>query len=531
MRLVGAIGAILVFAWAVTVVWTVREEAALARSQARALAMSVNQLTMANLLFMKVTKTIKKRSIYYDQVRQSEAVKDLRVIRGEKVIHEMGDGDETAMNPDDVEQRALTEGKPIFEETTDPNYGHVMRVVFPAIASKNYLGKDCLECHEEVKEGDIMGAVSMKISLTSMDEIIRAAMGKLVAAAVVLSAAMLAFIYVFVRRVVTRPMNAMASGLKDIAQGEGDLTRRLPVKGRDEIGMASESFNAMMEKLRSLIISVHGTVEKVVASSRDLGEMSHQVARSSQSQTDKSQGAAQALEQISQSIASVAGATGEVDGLARVSQERTSAGMATLTDFKHSVAQLESAVSQIAATVESFVHKTATISTMTQEVKDIADQTNLLALNAAIEAARAGEHGRGFAVVADEVRKLAEKSARSANEIDGITHSLNQESDQVSQAIGRGQKALAGSHDGLLELAGILEEVTASVDQVAQGMSGIRGATEEQRLGSAHATDMVSGIADLAEENDRMVDSMNDSVRNLTQLAQALDVELQRFKV
>ena len=531
IRLIGAIGAMLLVAWGVMVAWSAYEQRTMAMNQAKDLARSVHQITMANLLFMKVTKTIKKRKLFYEQVRQSEAIRDLKVLRGEKTTKEMGDGDETAMNPDDLEKQVMATGNVAFEEIQDPALGHTLRAVFPTVASKNYLGKDCMECHEDAKEGDVLGAVSMKIVLEDVDRAVEAAEIKLFVAANMITWPLLAFIFFFVRSTVTRPLEAMTEQLQSISQGEGDLTQRLPVKGQDEIGQASAAFNQMMEKLRNLIVSVNQTAGLVVNSAHDLRATSEKVAGGSVAQTDKSLATASAMDQMAGSISSVAGLCGEVEQHSIESRRRTESGTQNMEDLQDRVQRVETAVSQIASTVEKFVEHTVSISRMTQQVKDIADQTNLLALNAAIEAARAGEHGRGFAVVADEVRKLAEKSSQSATEIDGITRALSSESDQVNGAIHSGLEELKSTHDMMLTVVKVLDDAAQAVGNVADGMGSIRSAAGEQSATSVQVAENVEAIAQLARANSSMIDGMTSATRELSALAENLKTEMSRFRV
>lgn len=531
IRLTAVIGGMLVFAWGLMVAWTAYEERSLAMRQAKDLAASVHQITMANLLFMKVTKTIKKRQLFYEQVRQSEAIRDLKVLRGEKVIHEMGEGDETAMNPDALEKEVLNSGQTIFREVTDPHYGHVLRAVFPAVASKNYLGKNCLECHEEAKEGDVLGAVSMKILLNDVDEAVARAETKLVLAAFAITLPLVTFIFFFVRRTVTRPLSGMTQQLETIAHGEGDLTQRLPVQGEDEIGQASTAFNEMMEKLRSLIRRILQTANQVVEATIRLKESSEKIAGGSQAQNEKSLAIAAAIEQMAASIVGVAALCNEVETLSQQSRTHTDEGKKSMNDLKARIELVEAAVAQIAATVKNFVEHTRSISRMTQQVRDIADQTNLLALNAAIEAARAGEHGRGFAVVADEVRKLAEKSSQSANEIDTITRALGSESEQVTAAIGSGLSELQSTHETMVQVVAILDEASRTVSRVADGMAQIRHATSEQSATSATVAESVEVIAGLARENNERIDEMTAAVRRLYEVAEGLRSEMSRFRI
>ena len=530
IRLVVSIAAMLSLAWGSIIYWTAHQQQNMALHQARDLAMSVNQMTMANLLFMKVTKTIKKRQIYYDQVRQSEAIKDLRVLRGDLVIHEMGDGDEVAMNPNALEKQVMATGKTLFEESQDPKHGHVLIAIFPAIASRNYLGRDCMECHEEVKEGNVLGAVSMKVSLVELDESVAESRIGMLAATLMISAPLLLFVFIFVRSFVTIPLAAMARNLKGIASGDGDLCSRLPVKGCDEVGEASTAFNSMMEKLQTLISQINCIASRVANSAGDLRARSDNVAKGSEAQTRESENAALALDEIAAAVLSVSQSCAQVQQLTLESQKQTGEGQASLHHLQNQITLVEKAVGNIAEKVESFVASTVSITKMTQEVKDIADQTNLLALNAAIEAARAGEMGRGFAVVADEVRKLAEKSNRSAVEIDKLTTALGTESGQVRNALNSGLEVLAASHSSMSAVASVLDGAAVAVNQVAKGMTEVHDATEQQQLASGMVSAQVDSIASLARENGNAIQAMNESMQELSQLACTLEHELSRFK-
>ena len=231
------------------------------------------------------------------------------------------------------------------------------------------------------------------------------------------------------------------------------------------------------------------------------------------------------------SIDSVARSTEQVQVHAQETLERSVEGNESLAILMGEIDQVEGAVRNIAESVTTFVRSTNSITAMTRQVKDIAEQTNLLALNAAIEAARAGEQGRGFAVVADEVRKLAEKSASSANEIDSVTQLLSQQSDRVEISIQEGQQHLASSQDALETAAVVLSTVGDSVRAVNHELLSIVSNSDEQRHAGQRVAENIESIAAMAHDNADSNQQSLSSARNLEELASGLQAWVGRFKV
>ncbi len=528
VRLTAAIWLMLIIAWNGLIFWESKVNRDTAIDQAAKFSQSMHEATLAGLTGMMLTGTMPQREIFLDQIKQLAVIRDLKVLRGESVKKLFGPGTSNEGAADAVEQQVLSSGKEFVAIQQDA-VGEYLRVARPAIASKNYLGKDCILCHQ-VPEGTVLGVVSMKVSLDSVNEAVSTQHIKALIVAFIISLPLLAFIYIFVTKVVTKPLEEMVLGLRAIASGEGDLTRRLEVKSEDEIGQASKVFNDMMANFSTLVRQVSDSASHVSGAAHDLVSGAKQVASSSHQQYEKSRAASAAVEHMVSSIVDIAKSTEKVHQQSRESQVRSHEGTQTLDRLIKEIGRVKCAVNDMAGAVNEFVSSTVSITNMTREVKDIADQTNLLALNAAIEAARAGEQGRGFAVVADEVRKLAEKSATSANEIDSITRTLNSKSDAVRKSIDEGLADIISSERSLDAVAGAISESNQSVEQVGSGLDSISGATEEQRRVSSEAFTNIEAIAAMAHENSNAVEQTANSAQRLEDLANQLQSTVGRFR-
>jgi methyl-accepting chemotaxis protein len=221
----------------------------------------------------------------------------------------------------------------------------------------------------------------------------------------------------------------------------------------------------------------------------------------------------------------------EVDRLAAESLTRAQDGNESLSRMIGELTLAESSVREMSDTAREFVSSATAITNMTREVRDIADQTNLLALNAAIEAARAGEQGRGFAVVADEVRKLAEKSAKTASEIDGVTLSLEQQASKVEATLDRGLAALESSQEYLETVAITLGEANQTVGQTTDGMGRINAAVGGQSQASAEISANIDRIVALATSCDATLGEVVAGAQQLETLAGELETAVQRFRL
>ncbi|OIQ77478.1 methyl-accepting chemotaxis protein III [mine drainage metagenome] len=331
-----------------------------------------------------------------------------------------------------------------------------------------------------------------------------------------------------VQRNIIAPTHQLARDLDQLASG--DFSKSVARTTRDEIGQVAESAEKIRRDLGAVIGNFKSASTTVLQSAMALANASSQVLSGSSTQSEAAAATAAAVEQMTVSVQSIADNAEEVRNLARQSLQNSTDGRHRLDDLAQHIENTVSAMEEIAQSVQQFIASTAAITRMTQQVKDIADQTNLLALNASIEAARAGEQGRGFAVVADEVRKLAEKSAQSANEIDGVTRVLENQSQQVSMALGHGQQFLKSSQTAMSNASTTMEATYHAMEQSSQGVDAITDSAREQTAASNEIARNIEHIASMAEENNASMVRTSAAAHQLQELATELQATVSKFR-
>ncbi|BAL23168.1 methyl-accepting chemotaxis protein [Azoarcus sp. KH32C] len=313
--------------------------------------------------------------------------------------------------------------------------------------------------------------------------------------------------------------------------GNGDLTRRVAVLGNDEIGRTARAFNNLIGTLQQTLGKVHGHASQVSTAATQLTATAGKVAESSVQQSDAAMQTAAAIEQLSASAEQINASTESLRGISSTSLEHTRRGTSSVTDLQREMGTVSRLVDSMSGAIDEFVASAQSINRMTQVVKEIADQTNLLALNAAIEAARAGEQGRGFAVVADEVRKLAEKSSATAGEIESVTQALSLQSGDVQRSMLAGAGALQSSQQHLTNVTGVLELAHRSVNQTDQGVDQIADTLSQQQQSSLAIAGYIERIAEMAEDNRGSSEQASTAARELEGLSADLLGAVQRFRV
>ncbi|MFC5301195.1 methyl-accepting chemotaxis protein [Azospira restricta] len=311
----------------------------------------------------------------------------------------------------------------------------------------------------------------------------------------------------------------------------GRLSVRAPAVGRDEIGESAVALNDFLQHLHASIGDIGAAAEKLRESAQELTGTSRLAADSSSQQ---SQSAGEVAAAVQQSVASIESINDHAAALMARAEECMSFVREEVRVLGVITAELDGAKASFESTnqaVTDFVAAAASIKEFTRVVKDLAEQTNLLALNAAIEAARAGEQGRGFAVVADEVRKLAERSAAAANDIDRVTVSLSDRSARVETTLRKGEVAIDGCVARMGELARLFGDTEVSVNRTGDGIREISASVEEQTASSNVVAGAVERIAEISEQGRVMSQRTMDVAAMLSELSHGVKTSLSRFSV
>ncbi len=334
-----------------------------------------------------------------------------------------------------------------------------------------------------------------------------------------------------VSRTITRPIKAVVDTIRDIAQGEGDLTRRLPIAGNNEIGELSEWFNTFIGKLHGIISQVSGSSMQLASSAQELQLTSRQMTESIAQLSSQSTSLATAGEEMSATSGDIANNCHRAADNAGGATQKANQGAAVVGQSIAVMNSITVRVKNAATTVDALGVRSEQIGAIIGTIEDIADQTNLLALNAAIEAARAGEQGRGFAVVADEVRALAERTTRATKEISEMIKAIQKETkaavtsmEQSVTQVEQGTSHAADSGRSLQEILDIINDVTGQISQIAT-------AAEEQTATTREISSNVMNLNDLAQQNDHALHETAIAANDVSRQAEELKELVGQFRL
>ncbi len=450
-----------------------------------------------------------------------EGIEALKVEKSQAVIDLLAPDSKFTSEP--LIKEIFKTKKPEVIENT--NGGHTIRLLQPLIAEDR-----CLACHSNVHTGDVLGVMDLVISLEKNDAEISKTETILLIALSVVVVVFVSVLNIFFGKEVLSPLEGLRNRIRSLVSGDKDLTKRLEVTKKDEFSEAANAVN-------NFVAMVQETVNEV----KDLGRQNSTIATTITDATKTISGGVEQERLIVQATTEKSHSIKQIlSGAISVSEEtqrnvaNANGELVTAKDALYRlVGEVEGYIEtehEMSSQLVSLRNDADQVKNVLGVIKDIADQTNLLALNAAIEAARAGEHGRGFAVVADEVRKLAERTQKSLTEIEISVGTIVQAINDVSDQMGENARSMN-------QLTVISNEVEEKISATSSEMERSVAVAERSYNDSVEVVghiewiiEKISQINDVSEANRRSVEQIENDSKQLLMVAQSLSARINEFK-
>jgi PAS domain S-box-containing protein len=459
------------------------------------------------------------RKLLIHKVSSGVNVKSVQLVRAKQVIDLYGEGLPEEKIKDEMQRQVIASKQNSVTFKQDERGNQILRVITPYLASKDFHGTDCTGCHQS-EEGTVLGASDVVIDLQpDFDRINRMEM-QTVLGQVALHVFLFFFIGYSVSRYVRRPAAAVDREFRNIM--EGNLDGELDISIHDEMGTLLCEIQTMQTYLRTMVDEIVTPVRKMQERIGDMDAKVTGVADNAVNEQDHIQQIAATMEQFSQSVAEVANMA--VDSLndAKAMQKIVDENNANMELSIVATGKVASTVQSSSKTISDLGESIQRIGMIANAIKDIAEQTNLLALNAAIEAARAGEQGRGFAVVADEVRKLAERTATSTKDIAKTIADINTISDAAVKSMQQAVVEVEGGITLIRKNGEGLKQIMRATVQVSGRVDHIATASREQSVAGESVAQSLERITGLVDSNTHSAQDAKSAAEELAKSADEL---------
>ncbi len=337
--------------------------------------------------------------------------------------------------------------------------------------------------------------------------------------------------YALTVRAIAGPLKQIRNELEAISQGDGDLTVQLHIKSHDEIGDLAEAFNRFVVKLRNMVAGMQSSAHRLVETTTQIAEVAQRTGKEVETQRQEVESVATAINELSASFREVADNTTHAANSAGEADQESKNGKRVVLDMVEKIRQVAGEVDRATSVITGLGERSQAIESVLDVIRGISEQTNLLALNAAIEAARAGEQGRGFAVVADEVRNLAARTYDSISEIQQMIEQLQNGTTDAIRVIEDAHQHANASVAPAQQASDSLSQITDTMAAISRLNREISTATDAQHQTVMGVDQSIVNINQVALQTSQSTEALLDSTRALQSLASDLESHVGRFKV
>jgi methyl-accepting chemotaxis protein len=475
---------------------------------------------------MMFTGTMPNREILRDKIQKRDGVVEVRMIRGEAVNKMFGAGFDHEKPMDDLDRRALTGEQIVKVDMVDGK--RLLTIIEPFAAVKDRNGTNCLNCHA-LEEGTILGAGRLTFSMEKRDKAIH---DELLISAVINFVVLILGLFIInlvMRKVVIKPLTGLKKTMEQIG-ADSDLRPRVVLRANDEFRQVGVAVNKMLDKFQPTIKDLAKTMDGLAHSAEELAQITKKTQNGVNEQEKETGQLTVAIGELSVAAEEVARNAANAEQAAIEARSNAVDGSDVVSQVANSISRLAKQVDDAAVVVKQLANGTQSIGQVSATITAIAEQTNLLALNAAIEAARAGEQGRGFAVVADEVRNLAQRTQEATQQIQQIIEQLVSASSQAVQVMDVSKKEADQSVTDSNRAGEALAQIAGAVESISEMNSVIATAASEQTSVVSEINKNIIAINQVSHQTAQGTHETLNESQEVARISSELDNMVNQFK-